>query len=160
MHTICLFPGSFDPITKGHLKLIEKASKMFAEVHVAVLHHIGKKGCFSLEDRVFFIQKTCAHLDNVHVHVFEGLTVNLAKELNATVLLRGVRSALDFENEMTLARINKMLYNELETIFLPSDSECEVISSSAVREILTFKGDISKFVDQSILEDVNLRFHK
>lgn len=156
--TRCLYPGSFDPVTNGHLDIITRASKLFDEVVVAVLRHIGKQGAFPFDERVALLQKACADIPNVRVISFEGLTVDLARHMGIRVLVRGVRGAADVENEMTMARANRVLMPSLETLLIPATPEKETISSSFVREIASFGGDISSFVPASVLEDVKAHF--
>lgn len=142
----CLYPGSFDPVTNGHMDIIARAAFLFDEVYVAVLRHVGKTGCFTVPERLAMLKSACAGLDNVHIISFEGLTVDLAREMGIHVLIRGVRGASDVENEMTMARANRTLMPTLETLLLPATPERETISSTLVREIALFGGDISAFV--------------
>ena len=156
--TKCLYPGSFDPVTNGHLDIITRASGLFDEVVVAVLRHIGKQGAFPVSERVALLKKACAALPNVRVIAFEGLTVDLARDMDIRVLIRGVRGASDVENEMTMARANRVLSPNLETLLIPAAPERETIRSSFVREIASFGGDIAPFVPASVLDDIRARF--
>ena len=150
----CLYPGSFDPVTKGHMDLIVRASEMYDEVVVAVLVNINKQGFLTVENRLSLLKKACASLPNVTIISFSGLTVDLAKQRNINVLLRGIRGTVDMEYEMAIAQANKALLPSLETVFLPASSQTAWVSSSAVREVTRFQGDISPFVPSSIMEDL------
>lgn len=156
--TRCLYPGSFDPVTNGHLDVIKRAASLFDEVIVAVMINAGKHGCFPEAQRVELLKKVCAQFPNVRVLSFRGLTVELAQKLGARVLIRGVRGASDVENEMMMARANRMLSPNIETLFLPASPGQETISSSFVREIAGFGGDISAFVPAEVLGDIKRHF--
>lgn len=150
--TIAIYPGSFDPITNGHLDILKSGSEIFDKVIIAVSYNINKKGFLTVEERVDLIKKSVVHLSNVEVDSFEGLTVEYAKKKNADVLLRGLRTSFDFEYELQLSQTNNALYGDLKTVFLITKPEYNFISSSMVREILINKGDISKFVPQAVCE--------
>lgn len=153
---IAIYPGSFDPITLGHLDLIKRSSTLFERVIVAVLKNPHKKPLFSIEKRVAQI-KQCTHsLKNVEVDSFTGLTVEYAKQKKAGVLLRGLRVMSDFEQELQMAHINKTLENSLETVFLATNTELSFISSSVVKEIAKFNGVIDHLVPPNIAEDIYL----
>ncbi len=154
----CLYPGSFDPVTVGHMDLIERAAGLWDEVIVAVLRNPAKKGCFTLEERLELLQACCAHLPNVRVSHFEGLTVAFAKELGAQAMLRGLRAAGDFESERALAQLNQMIAPEIETVILLGRPEHAAISSSAVRELGSFGGDISALVPACIEQRIKQHF--
>ena len=142
----CLFPGSFDPVTNGHMDLIRRCAKMFDTVYVAVMHNVEKKGLFTKDERVDMLKKCVEGMDNVQVVAFSGLTVDLCRQLNVRVLVRGVRSVKDFESESTLHRLNHMLDADIETLFLPASSGMEDVSSSAVRELASFRGEADMFL--------------
>ena len=152
---ICVYPGSFDPITVGHLDLIERAAALFDQVVVAVLHNPAKSGCFTVEERVEMIQKACGHLSNVTFDHFDGLLVDYMHARGAKVVLRGVRGSKDFDSEMVMAQLNHQMAPDVETLFMATSPEYAHISSSAVREIAAFGGDFSPFVPQTIVEDVS-----
>jgi len=144
-----IYPGSFDPITKGHIDVLKKAVKLFDKVIIAVSINPAKTGLFSIQERVEMIKKSIENMDNVEkveVDYFEGLTVQYAKEKNANAIIRGLRAVSDFEYEMQLAQMNNSLYSDIETIFLVPKSKYNFISSSIVKEVSKLGGDIDKFV--------------
>ena len=147
---IAIYPGSFDPITLGHLDVLSDGAKMFDKVIIAVLNNSAKKGFLSVEERVSLIKESVKHLDNVEVDSFDGLTVEYAKKKNATILLRGLRAVSDFEYVMQLSQTNRALSEDIKTVFLMTKPEYNFISSSTVKEILQNDGDISKFVSPEV----------
>ena len=149
---IAIYPGSFDPITKGHLDVLETSAKLFDRVIIAVAKNSEKKGFLSVEERVDLIRKSIKHLSNVEVDSFEGLTIEYAKARGAQILIRGLRAVSDFEYEMQLSQTNSVLANEIQTVFLITKPENSFISSSTVREILLNNGDISKFVPAPVYD--------
>lgn len=142
-----IYPGTFDPVTNGHTDLIARASRLFDEVIVGVAFSPSKKPLFTLEERVAMLTEVTASLPNVSVVGFSGLLVDFAQEQNATVLLRGLRTASDFEYEFQLANMNRSLSIDLESVFLTPAQENSFISSTLVKEVALHKGDVSKFVD-------------
>ena len=150
--TVAIYPGSFDPVTNGHMDVLYRASKLFDHVIIAVLENKAKKSFISVDDRVKLIEKCVVGLSNVQVDYFHGLTVDYAKEKNAKVLIRGLRAVSDFEYEMQMAQMNKSLYLELETIFLVPLIENTFLSSSIVKEVAILGGDISKMVPAQVLD--------
>ena len=151
---VCVFPGSFDPVTKGHLDLIERASRLFDEVIVAVLYNPAKTGRFPTEERIRLLKKACMHLSNVRFDSFDGLLVDYMRSCGARVVIRGLRSTADFESESQMAQLNHQMESDVETLFMTTAPEYAHVSSSAVREIGSFGGDISPFVPASIVPDV------
>lgn len=151
---IAIYPGSFDPITLGHLDLIQRSSNLFEKVIVAVLKNPSKKPMFTVEKRIAQIKKCTAKISNVEVDKFNGLTVEYALSKKAGVLLRGLRVMSDFEQELQMAHINKTLENSIETVFLATNTELSFVSSSVVKEIAKFGGAITHLVPNSIAEDV------
>lgn len=149
-HTKILYPGTFDPITKGHLDLIQRASKLFDEVVVAVAIGHHKKPLFDIDERIELVQDCIKVLPNVSVIGFEGLLVKLCQEQQATAVLRGLRAVSDFEYEFQLANINRELDSSFETVFLTPSQEFSFISSTFVREIAKLHGNVSKFVPENI----------
>jgi pantetheine-phosphate adenylyltransferase len=151
---VAIYPGSFDPITFGHLDVLEKASKIFDEVIIAVLKNSAKKSFLPTQDRIELIQKSIKEkdLENVKVGSFEGLTVDYARKIGAIYIIRGLRAVSDFEHEMQMSQTNSALAPEVGTMFLTTRPKYNFISSSTVKEISTFKGDISKFVPKSVVE--------
>lgn len=154
---IAIYPGSFDPVTKGHLDILKNASEIFDKVIIAVAHNGDKKGFLSVEERVDLIRKSIKDMKNVEVDAFEGLTINYAKEHNAEVLIRGLRAVSDFEYEMQLSQTNSALCKEIKTVFLITKPKYNFISSSTIKEILNNNGDISKFVPEPVYEYLTAR---
>ena len=152
---IALFPGSFDPITKGHKSIVERALPMFDKIVVAVGTNTAKNSVFPLEKRIEWIEKTFAQYDNVEVATFNSLTVDFCREIGAKYILRGLRNSTDFQYERNIARINQELDSEIETIFLMTKPDDAAISSSLVREILSFGRDVSQFIPEEITISIN-----
>lgn len=145
-----IYPGSFDPITNGHLDVLTTGSKIFGKVIIAVSNNINKSSFLSVDERIKLIKESVKHLDNVEVDAFDGLTVNYAKQRGATILLRGLRAVSDFEYEMQLSQTNSELSPEIKTVFLITKPEYNFISSSTVKEIFLNDGDISNFVPEPV----------
>lgn len=145
-----MYPGSFDPITNGHLDIIERAARVFGHLTVAVMINNSKNFTFSVDERVELIKKCTSHLDNVNVITADGLTVDLAKKIDANVLVRGIRAVIDYEHELQIANINMLLDNSIETLFFLARSEYSFISSSISKEIAVNNGDLSKFIPRQI----------
>ncbi len=150
----CVYPGSFDPVTSGHLDVICRAAAMFDDVTVAVLVNKNKKPAFSTEQRMEFIQRSIAHLPNVKVDSFAGLLVDYMKKTDANVVIRGLRALSDFEYEYQMAAMNAKLAKDIETIFLMTDINLSFLSSSMVKELASHNGDITGLVPEAIKEDV------
>lgn len=157
---ICVFPGSFDPVTAGHLDVIARASAIFDSVFVTVMVNPGKQGALSVKDRILLLQKACRRFENVAVDQWDGLLADYMRELNARVLIRGVRTCSEFEHEYTAALINRDLNEQIETLLLPSDPGLSHVSSSMVKEIAAFGGDISAFVPKECLQDIRRALSK
>ncbi len=149
---IALFPGSFDPFTLGHLDILERGLHIFDKVEVTVAVNSSKKSLFDAEERCALIEASVSHLDNVSVHSFQGLIADHARERKAVALLRGLRQVNDFEYERPMAAANRTLYPGLETVFLLPAQEYGLVSSTIVRDIHRWGGDVSTFVPAPILE--------
>ncbi len=147
---IAIYPGSFDPITYGHLDVLERGAEIFDKVIIAVSNNCNKSGFLAPEVRKKLVRESVMHLSNVEVDSFDGLTIEYARKRGACVLLRGLRAVSDFEYEMQLSQTNSALADEIKTVFLITKPEYTFISSSSVREILLNKGDISKFVPEPV----------
>jgi len=145
-----IYPGTFDPITRGHSDLVERASRLFDRVVVAVAANPGKKSMFTLEERQNLARIALADIDNVEVCAFDGLLVEFAREKQAQVILRGLRAVSDFDYEFQLAGMNRKLAPDVETLFLTPAEQYSNISSSLVREIAVLGGDVSPFVHAKI----------
>lgn len=155
---IAVYPGSFDPVTNGHLDIIERAAIMFDSLIVAVSLNPGKKPLFSTEERLDMLKIVTQPFYNVVVDTFDGLTVNYAKEKNAQVIIRGLRAISDFENEFMMALTNKKLQTTVETVFLMTRAEFSFISSSAVKEVASFGGCVKDLVPPVIQERLRSKF--
>ncbi len=141
-----VYPGSFDPPTYGHINIIERAAKIFDELHVVIAENIQKSYLFSASERFEFIKKIVIDFDNTFVHVWDRLIVDFAKKVDATILLRGVRAIADFGHEFELSMVNRGLDSNLETLFIPTDPKFFVLRSSMIKELVLLNGDISSMV--------------
>ena len=151
---VAIYPGSFDPITNGHLDIITRGAKVFDKLIVGVLVNIDKVGLFSIKERVELIKRVTQHLPNVEVVSFNGLLVDLAKEYEAKVILKGLREVTDFEYELQMALMNSQLDNEVETLFMTTSAANSFLSSSSVKQVAKFGGKINGLVPDEIVEDV------
>lgn len=151
---VAIYPGSFDPITNGHLDIITRGAKVFDKLIVGVLVNIDKVGLFSIKERVELIKRVTQHLPNVEVVSFNGLLVYLAKEYEAKVILKGLRAVTDFEYEFQMALMNSQLDNEVETLFMTTSAANSFLSSSSVKQVAKFGGKINGLVPDEIVEDV------
>ena len=150
-----VYPGTFDPMTMGHVDLVKRASKLFDSVIIAIASSDSKKPMFSLEERIQIGNKIFADDPKVEVVGFSGLLVNFAKENDANILIRGLRVVADFEYEFQLANMNRAMSPDIESVFLTPKEEYSYISSSLVKEIATMGGDVTRFVDPVTLEALN-----
>ncbi|MBE6836486.1 MAG: pantetheine-phosphate adenylyltransferase [Ruminococcus sp.] len=157
---IAVCPGSFDPVTLGHMDIINRASKLFDKVIVLVMVNSAKKYSFSVEERVELLQKVIKDLPNVTVDSSEGLLADYLKEKEASAIVKGLRAVTDFEYEFQMALANKKLYPEAETVFLVTKSENMYLSSSIVKEIASYGGEITDFVPEPILGTIKERLVK
>jgi len=150
MKRVAVFPGSFDPITKGHEEIVRRAASIFDEVIIAVGRNTSKSALFPEEMRLQWVTNTFADLTNVRTEVFEGLTVDFCRKYNARHIIRGLRNSGDFEYEMAIAAMNRSLWKEIDTLLLPADPGWSAISSTIVREIIKNKGDVSQFLPEGV----------
>lgn len=155
-----VYPGSFDPITNGHLDIIKRAAKIYDHVVVGVLDNLNKKPLFTADERASMIMKVTADIDNVSVDVFSGLLVDFVKMKNADVVVKGLRTVADFEYEFQMALLNKALDAGCETVFMMTDTKYSYISSSMVKEVAKLKGDLSEFVPSGIVDLVTNKYKK
>jgi len=149
-----LYPGTFDPLTNGHLDLIERSQMIFGNVIVAVLENTSKRPTFSLERRIIQIKESVNNLSNVQVISYSGLTVDCANEYGADLILRGLRAMSDFEYELQISHTNRSLNKKIETIFLSTDTNFSFLSSSLVKEVAKFKGEINHMVPPVVEKDL------
>jgi len=155
-----LYPGSFDPLTLGHLDVIERGAHLFDGLVVAVLRNPSKNPCFSVEQRIAQIRGATAHLNQIEVAAFDGLTVEFAERCGAGVILRGLRALSDFEYELQIAHTNKSLAPELETLFLATATAHSFLSSSVVKEVARFGGPVGHMVPTGVAEDLLRLFNQ
>ena len=153
-----LYPGTFDPLTNGHIDLIERAEKLFGNIVVAVLENTTKTPTFNLQKRITQIKNSLSYLNNVEVISYSGLTVDCAKDLKANLILRGLRAMSDFEYELQIAHTNKSLNKDIETIFLSTNTNFSFLSSSLVKEVAKFGGEINHMVPPCVERDLKAYF--
>ena len=151
---IAICPGSFDPVTLGHLDIISRASGLFDKVIVAVLCNMEKNPSFTVEERMEFLRQVTANYDNVEVDSFHGLLVDYAKEKGAVAVVKGLRAVSDFEYEFQMSMINKKLYPDVETVYLNTSQDYMYLSSSVIKQIASLGGDISNFVPETIHDKI------
>lgn len=151
MEKIAVFPGSFDPITRGHESIIRRAVPLFDKIVVAIGQNVEKKVLFPLEKRKTWIEQTFKNEDKISVDVYSGLTVDYCRKMNARFLLRGLRTSADFEFERSIGQVNKKLYPDIETVFLLTTPELTAINSSIVRDVFSHGGDISQLVPDGVV---------
>ena len=154
-----IYPGSFDPMTFGHLDIIERSSKIFDEVVIGILNNSAKKSLFSVEERVEIARDLTKQYGNVTVDSFDGLMVDYAKSIGANIVIRGLRAVTDFDYEIQIAQTNKVEYPELETIFMTTALNYSYLSSTIVREFASYGGDISRFVPKEIIPLIQAKYN-
>lgn len=158
MYTKAIYPGTFDPITNGHIDLVRRAARMFDDVVIAIAANPSKTPLFSLDERVKLAEQAVQDVNNATVVGFSGLLANLAKEQQAKILLRGLRAVSDFEYEFQLANMNRRLYPELESVFLTPCEDNSFISSTIVKEVSLHQGDVSQFVPLIVVNALQKKF--
>ena len=156
---IAIYPGSFDPITNGHIDIIERGAKLFDKLYIVLSNNVNKQTLFTLEERIEYTRQAITNLTNVEVIKSENkLTVDFAKSVNASAILRGLRAVTDFEYEFAMAMTNAKLNSQIETVFLTADNEYMYLSSSTIKEIAKFSGDVSNFVPKEVAEALKAKF--
>ncbi len=149
-----IYPGSFDPVTLGHLDIIERAARISDELIVGVLQNKAKSPLFSVEERVIMLGEVTKHLKNVKIVPFEGLLIDFAKQMDAKVIVRGLRAITDFEYELQMSQTNRKLNSDVETLFLTTSLDYSYLSSTTVKEVASFDGDITQFVPEIVAKRV------
>ena len=155
-----IYPGSFDPVTFGHLDMIERSAKIVDELVVGVLNNSAKNSLFSVEERVSMIEEMVADFPNVKVASFDGLLVDFMKEIDATIIIRGLRAVTDFEYEIQIAQSNHVQNPDVETIFLTTNLQYSYLSSTIVKEFASYGGDISKFVPEQFNQRIYSKYNR
>ena len=156
----CVIPGSFDPVTRGHMDLIRRASAVFDQVTVVVMVNIRKSGVFTPEERAEMLRKACGRESRVRVEIWDGLLADYLREKNERIVIRGVRGVGEYDGEAISAQANRMLNPKMETLLMPAGEGYNWISSSAVREIAAFGGDIRPFIPPECAEEILMRLAK
>ncbi|MCP3741746.1 pantetheine-phosphate adenylyltransferase [Rossellomorea sp. BNER] len=158
MASIAVCPGSFDPITYGHLDIISRGAKVFDNLFIVVLNNSSKKPLFSVEERIQLIQEVTKDIPNVVVDSFQGLLVDYAKNVGADAIIRGLRAVSDFEYEMQITSMNRVLNEEIETFFIMTNNQYSFLSSSIVKEVAKYDGDISELVPKAVEDALKVKF--
>ena len=160
MASTAVCPGSFDPITNGHLDIIVRSSKIFDEIYISVLNNSTKQPLFTVEERIEMIKEATKHISNVKVDIFHGLLVDYARKVNANALIRGLRAVSDFEYEMQNASMNRVLSEDLETFFIMTNNQYSFLSSSIVKEVAKYGGNITTLVPSFVAEALHHKFRE
>ncbi len=158
MSVVAIYPGTFDPITNGHIDIVERGTQLFDHLILAVAANPNKNPLFSLDERVSLAQQALAHLPNLSIHGFNNLLVHYTQQVNAKVILRGLRAVSDFEYEFQLASMNRRLNSHIETVFLTPAEQYAFISSSLVKEVARLGGDMGAFVTPSVQQALARKF--
>lgn len=160
MSRTALYTGSFDPITNGHLDIIERSAKLFDTLTVAVVDNVSKSSMFSLDERVRIVKEAVAHIPNVQVTSFSGLLADFVNENDFSVVVRGLRSVTDFDYEITMAQMNDKLFDKAETVFLMTAPGNSFISSSLIKEVASLGGDVSELVPANVLKEIQKKLNQ
>ena len=160
MSRTALYSGSFDPITNGHLDIIERSAKLFDTLTVAVIDNVSKSSMFSLDERVRIVKEAVAHIPNVEVASFSGLLADFVNENDFSAVVRGLRSVTDFDYEITMAQMNDKLFDKAETVFLMTAPGNSFISSSLIKEVASLGGDVSELVPANVLREIRKKLNQ
>ena len=155
---LCVYPGSFDPVTLGHVDIIRRAATLFAQVRVAVLDNPAKHPVYTVSERMDMLHRACVGIDNIQIDSFSGLLVDYMQKSGANIVIRGLRAVTDFEAEFQMAQVNRQISETVETLFLMTSPDYAYISSSVVKQIASFGGDVSIFVPDCILPDIRRKY--
>ena len=154
-----LYPGTFDPPTNGHVNIIKRAKNIFDSIDIVIAENIEKKSLFNAQERLEMLTEIVKDMDNIKIHIWNGLIVDFAAKHNIKIIMRGIRALSDFNHEFELSIINKALNPDIDTIFLPTDEKYFVLRSSTIKEISKFKGDISKMVPPVVLKYIKDKYN-
>ena len=160
LNKIAVVPGSFDPITNGHIDIITRGASVFGEVYVVVLNNSSKNPLFSVEERVELIKRVTSHIPNVRVDTFSGLLMEYAQNIGASAIIRGLRAVSDFEYEMQITSMNRVLNDEIETFFIMTKNQYSFLSSSIVKEVAKYGGNISELVPEEVESALKMKFEQ
>ena len=160
MSKLAVVPGSFDPITNGHLDIIKRGAKVFGEVNVVIMNNSAKNSLFSVEERIALIKEVTASIPNVKVETSAGLMIDYAKSVGATAVIRGLRAVSDFEYEMQITSMNRVLDESIETFFIMTNNQYSFLSSSIVKEVAKYGGNISELVPKQVEVALRKKFEK
>lgn len=160
MSKIAICPGSFDPVTYGHLDIIQRGAKVFDEVYVTVLNNSSKNSLFTVDERLELIKEVTAHIPNVKVDSFQGLLADYASTINADAIIRGLRAVSDFEYEMQITSMNRLLNEKVETFFIMTNNQYSFLSSSIVKEVAKYGGDISELVPEKVRQALLVKYQQ
>ena len=153
-----IYPGSFDPATYGHIDMIERSAKIVDELVVAVLRNSAKNPLFSVEERVSMLEEITEHLPNVYIRSFDGLLIDYAREVGASIIVRGLRAVTDFEYELQIAQTNRIVNSQIDTVFFTTILEYAYLSSTIVKEVASYGGDISHFVPEGLIGRIYAKY--
>ena len=153
-----IYPGSFDPVTFGHIDMMERSAKVVDELVVAVLINSAKKPLFSVKERVSMLEEIAGHIPNIRITSFHGLLIDYAREVDASIIIRGLRAVTDFEYELQFAQTNRIVNSEIDTLFLTTSLEYAYLSSTIVKEVASYGGDISHFVPEQLIERIYAKY--
>ena len=153
-----IYPGSFDPVTFGHIDMIERSAKIVDELVVAILVNSAKNPLFSVEERVSMLREITGHVPNIKITSFHGLLIDYAKEVDACIVVRGLRAVTDFEYELQIAQTNRIVDDRVDTVFLTTSLEYAYLSSTIVKEVASYGGDISHFVPEQLIDRIYAKY--
>ncbi|EOS26187.1 phosphopantetheine adenylyltransferase [Lachnospiraceae bacterium 3-1] len=153
-----IYPGSFDPVTFGHIDMIERSAKIVDELVVAILINSAKNPLFSVKERVSMLEEITSHIPNIRITSFHGLLIDYAKEVDASIVIRGLRAVTDFEYELQIAQTNRIINSKIDTMFLTTSLEYAYLSSTIVKEVASYGGDISHFVPEQLIDRIYAKY--
>ena len=155
-----IYPGSFDPVTFGHIDMIERSAKIVDELVVAILVNSAKNPLFSVEERVSMLREITGHVPNIKITSFHGLLIDYARKVDASIIVRGLRAVTEFEYELQIAQTNRIVDDRVDTVFLTTSLEYAYLSSTIVKEVASYGGDISHFVPEQLIDRIYAKFSR